>query len=525
MELKKYSDTKLIELISKNNILALEELFNRYSKVLFTLILKICSEQVHAEKILQQVFVTIFNKAKFFPFDTDNSYAWIIMLARNRAVDSMRRNRTAEQIDIHYDDDFENKYVLPTLSNKVDALDFETAVRISEDIYSAYFKLTDMQRIVIELAFYDGFAVNEIAANLKLPVETIRSKIMYSIFSLRDKLLQDDSKDISENTLIYEFISAYTLGCLERKNHDMFLDYYHAGKLKESEINTLGVIQNVVTLIPLSLNPVNPPDNLFENIKLLLISSGVKITENIEEETDESKIQIKNEEENKSEEKFSTNSLDDLNNETNLPDDKPESKKEDKQVITINESVTTNNIKFNGYVKGLTKKQRIIFFGSISASIILLIFLVVVSSNSSATINDLENRLEIAEEKASKSFDFMKDYQTYIDFTNQGNFKVIQLKDTSGFVAARLFLSLKSDEGLLQIDNLPKIQSDEEYSLQSVKSGVSNRLMTFIISGNGKYLWVNGKSNAQLLASDLFKIVIHKKNKKQTEGTPLFWGN
>ncbi len=154
-----------------------------------------------------------------------------------------------------------------------------------------------------------------------------------------------------------------------------------------------------------------------------------------------------------------------------------------------------------------------------------MIFLIVVSVNSSATINDLENRLEIAEEKASKSFEFVKDYQTYIDFTNQGNFKVIQLKDTSGFVAARLFLSLNSEEGLLQIDNLPKIQSDEEYSLQAVKGGVSKRLITFLPDENSKYISLNNKSNSQLLSSDLFKIVIHKKSKKQAEGTPLFWGN
>jgi len=521
VELKNYSDVKLIELTSKNNILGLEELYKRYSKVLFTLISKICTEPVLAEQVLKQVFIIIFNKAKHFPIESDNVYSWILLLARNRAVDSLRRNRTSESIEISYDDAFENKYILPTLSKYVDGLDIETAIRIANDMYSAYYKLTDMQRRVIELAFYEGFSINEIALNLKLPVEAIRSKIMISVFTLRDKLMKIDSKDLPDNNLIFEFISAFSLGCLDRKNYDMFLDYYYAGKLSDDELSVLGVIQNIVSLIPLSLDPKNLEQNIYDDIKAAIVNSGVIITEDIVENNEIStSVELKSELANKKKNEIDTNET-----ESNIP--KTLDNKDILEESTDELKVEIKNKKANIYsgIKGLSIKYKYFLIGSLALSAILVIFLIVVSVNSSATINDLENRLEIAEEKASKSFEFVKDYQTYIDFTNQGNFKVIQLKDTSGFVAARLFLSLNSEEGLLQIDNLPKIQSDEEYSLQTVKGGVSKRLITFLPDENSKYISLNNKSNSQLLSSDLFKIVIHKKSKKQAEGTPLFWGN
>jgi RNA polymerase sigma-70 factor (ECF subfamily) len=524
VELKNLGDTKLVELTANKNILAFEELYKRYSRLVFTLTLKICNEQVLAEQIFLQVFATIFNKAKLFPFDTDNAYAWIVMLARNRAVDSIRRNRASERVDLIYDDEFENKYILPVLSHKVDALDYETAVRISKDIYSAYQKLTDMQRTVLELAFFQGFTANEIAANLKLPVETIRSKMMYSIFTLRDKLLRQDSNDINENLIIYEFISAFALGCLEKKNYDSFLEYYNAGKLKESELNNLGVIQNIVTLIPLVFDPVNPPENFFENIKNYLISTGISFSESMPYDLVEEQAITTNYGNEKLEENNNIQNKQNFDVEINLSKGAADNFNEEKESKTDNSTLDESS-KFKNLINGFPKRQKILFYGSIILTFISLIFLVIIIQTSSSNINELEKRLEIAEEKVSKSYNFIKDYQTYIDFTNQGNFKVIQLKDTSGFVAARLYLSLVNDEGLLQIDNLPNIQSDEEYTLQSVKSGISTKLLTFIVKNNGKYLWVKGKPEAKLLSADLFKIEIHKKNKKQAEGIPLFWGN
>ncbi|HPN39230.1 MAG TPA: sigma-70 family RNA polymerase sigma factor [Melioribacteraceae bacterium] len=520
MELKKYSDIEVLELIAESNILGLEELYNRYSKILFTLINKICNEQAIAEQILRQIFISIIKKAKNFPFNTENSYAWLILFARNRAVDSLRRNRTSEQIYVQYNDDFENRYIMPILTDKGDPIDFETANKISNDLYNAYYKLTDVQRTVIELAFYDGYTVNEIAAKLKIPIETVRYKLMAGIFSLRDKLMQIETKENEGDNLVSEFISAFSLGCLERKNFDIFVDYLNAGKLNNIQLELLGVIQNVVSLIPLSLEPISPDNNLFKKIKSDIELLGIPFTDRLPEKEDPLKM-VQNE--------TTENKDTDIENESVI--NKSDNNITDVKEINIikdeiiNEDKVLDNKNNSKFISGFKSKHKILFYGSLVLSGLLLIFLVVVSYNSSSTINNLENRLELAEEKASKSFDFVKEYQTYIDFTNQGNFKVIQLKDTSGFIAARLFLSLTSDEGLIQIDNLPKIQSDEEYSLQAVKSGISRRLITFLVSDNNKYLWIKGKNNLQLIQSDLFKILIHKKSKKQEEGTPIFWGN
>ncbi len=191
MEYNRLSDIELMEKITVYDKQAIEELFKRYSQLLYTMIKKIVSNEKMAENILVEVFCIIFKKAKSFNFQTDNPFVWIITLARNRAVDSLRRNRTSLSTKEYYNEDYEDSFVLPVISKEIDGLDIETALRISPKMTAAVSKLTEIQKHVINMAFYEGYTINEIAKNLNLPIETIRLKIMTSVFNLRDRLMEN----------------------------------------------------------------------------------------------------------------------------------------------------------------------------------------------------------------------------------------------------------------------------------------------------------------------------------------------
>ncbi|MFH0733391.1 MAG: sigma-70 family RNA polymerase sigma factor [bacterium] len=191
MEYNKHTDTELMEKLTVYDKQALDELYNRYSKLLFTLIKKIVTNEKMAENILIEIFCIAFKKARSFNFQTDNPYVWFITLARNRAVDSLRRNRNSLSTKEYYDENYEDSFVLPVISKEIDGLDIETALRISPKMKMAFDKLTEIQRHVINMAFYEGFTLNEIAKNLNLPIETIRLKIMTSVFNLRDRLMEN----------------------------------------------------------------------------------------------------------------------------------------------------------------------------------------------------------------------------------------------------------------------------------------------------------------------------------------------
>lgn len=170
---------------------ALEELYGRYSPLLNTIVKKIAPDQATADQILIEVFVIIWRKVSTFDPKTGNVFCWLVTLARNKAVDTLRRERLATATTQFYDDDYEDYYILPTFTADMDSLDFNTAFALKPKIELALSRLTDTQKYVLHLAYYEGYAIDEIADKLNVPVETVRSKVMTALHSLRDSLVRE----------------------------------------------------------------------------------------------------------------------------------------------------------------------------------------------------------------------------------------------------------------------------------------------------------------------------------------------
>lgn len=198
------TDIELMQRVSQNDSKALEVLYNRYSSLLYTLVKKIVSDEKTAEDILSEIFVIIWRKADQFDFYTGNVYTWLVTLARNKAVDTLKRSRLPEKdaLTVHagdhsdmgiYNDAYENEFIIPHLSNFIDPLDLRTAFSIKEDVETALNKLTDAQQYVIYLAYYEGLTQKEIAEKLNIPVPTVKSKIKIALGNLRENLIKGES--------------------------------------------------------------------------------------------------------------------------------------------------------------------------------------------------------------------------------------------------------------------------------------------------------------------------------------------
>jgi len=177
-----------MEKISKYDSRAIEELYNRYSALLYTLIKKISNNEKLAEDILVKVFAIVWRKIDHFESAQGNVYGWLVALARNCAVDELRRSRSVVGKLDDYDDDYEDFFIIPEISSKTDKLDFETATRFKASVETALSRLTDAQKYVIHLAYYEGYNLEEIADKLNIPVETVRNKISTAIQNLKDQL-------------------------------------------------------------------------------------------------------------------------------------------------------------------------------------------------------------------------------------------------------------------------------------------------------------------------------------------------
>lgn len=185
------SDLELMQRISSKDLSALELLYARYSPIIYTLVKKIITDRTTADEVLIEVFEIMWTKINFFDFQTSNVYTWIITLARNKAIDSIRRSRNAEMKS--YDLEYEREFIIPKLSRLIDPLDLATSDKISPTLSKAMNNLTEAQKFVISLSYYEGLTEQEIASRLNIPLQTVKHKIKVALNNLKENLLKDNS--------------------------------------------------------------------------------------------------------------------------------------------------------------------------------------------------------------------------------------------------------------------------------------------------------------------------------------------
>jgi RNA polymerase sigma-70 factor, ECF subfamily len=186
------ADSELMRKVRTSDSRALEALYNRYSSVLYTLVKKIVKDASLAEEVLIDLFAIIWRKGYLYDERIGNAYCWLIMLARNKAIDAAKRKNGALEDHEEYNDEYEDYFIVPRLSPEIDDLDLKTAVSIKGNIEEALHKLTDAQQYVIYLAYYEGLTQSEIATRLKIPIQTVKAKVKLSLGNLKDNLLKGD---------------------------------------------------------------------------------------------------------------------------------------------------------------------------------------------------------------------------------------------------------------------------------------------------------------------------------------------
>lgn len=174
--------------VSEYDSKALEELYDRYSPVLFALVKEIVIDKKVAEEVLVDIFVIVWEKNRTIDLPIDNVYTWLITLARNKAVDAKRRNAAVEELP-EYNDEYENDFILPKLSKSIDPLDLKNALSVKENFDTAFNKLTDAQQYVVRLAYYEGRTESEIAKKLNIPLPTVKSKIKVALTNLKQNMV------------------------------------------------------------------------------------------------------------------------------------------------------------------------------------------------------------------------------------------------------------------------------------------------------------------------------------------------
>jgi len=180
------TDAEIMLKVAGYDSKALEQLYDRYSPILYTLIKKIVTDKESAEEILSDVFVIVWRQIDQFDFKTNNVYTWLVTLARNKAIDVL--NRKVGKLMPEYDDEYEKEHIVPKLSPEIQALELKEVMNKKEKLEKALNGLTDAQRYVLDLSYYGGMDLAEIAGKMNIPAGTVKSKLQVAFGNLIQKV-------------------------------------------------------------------------------------------------------------------------------------------------------------------------------------------------------------------------------------------------------------------------------------------------------------------------------------------------
>jgi RNA polymerase sigma-70 factor (ECF subfamily) len=185
-EVNSLTDAEIMLKIAGYDSKALEQLYDRYTPLLYTLIKRIIPDKDTAEEVLSEVFVIIWRQIDQIDFKSSNIYTWMVTLARNKAIDV--KNRNVGKVTEEYTEDYEKEKILPKLSPEIEPTELEDVLEMKEKIEGAVKSLTGAQRYVMELSYYEGLDEIGIAEKLKIPSSTVKSKLQVAIENLMKKI-------------------------------------------------------------------------------------------------------------------------------------------------------------------------------------------------------------------------------------------------------------------------------------------------------------------------------------------------
>ena len=178
-------DGELIRRMAAGDKLACSELYDRFSRPLYSVALRILSDQSEAEDIVQDVFLSLWEKAGSFDLARGSAFGWAITLTRNRAIDRLRtRRRRSTLLSESFVDDLPGG----TATIDPDSADDLIFKEKSVEVRAALATLPAEQVRALELAFFSGLTQQEIAARLSEPLGTVKARIRRGLLKLRDTL-------------------------------------------------------------------------------------------------------------------------------------------------------------------------------------------------------------------------------------------------------------------------------------------------------------------------------------------------
>jgi RNA polymerase sigma-70 factor (ECF subfamily) len=161
---------------------AFSQLYDRFSGALLALCLTMLEGRHEAEDTLQDVFLTVWGRAKLYDPALGKAVSWLMTITRNKCLDRIRSSKRKRNAIERAREEIEAHQSAPAPGNEQDIQEHQ------EEIGKALCALPDKQRKAIELAFLNGYTQSEIAELLNEPLGTIKARIRRGMATMREFL-------------------------------------------------------------------------------------------------------------------------------------------------------------------------------------------------------------------------------------------------------------------------------------------------------------------------------------------------
>ncbi len=172
-------DSQLVVRLKRRESQSAVALYDRYGKLIYSIIFRAVGNQATAEDLVQETFFRVWNRIHTFDEARGNFQGWLVTIARNRAFDYLRSLANAELAATASIDDLDQAGYFVCSDDQADRLAKEGAVR------EALEALNKEQREVIELTHLQGMTQTEIAEKLRKPLGTIKGLVRSALKNLR----------------------------------------------------------------------------------------------------------------------------------------------------------------------------------------------------------------------------------------------------------------------------------------------------------------------------------------------------
>ena len=166
-------DGVLLALVGQGDESAMAALFDRYSRVVYSVSLRVLRDPAAAEDVLQDVFMQIWRKPDALAANRGTLGAWLAVVSRNRSIDAIRRRRPSDSVD---------DVVLAASTDLAAEAERNSMMERARYVIAS---LPIEQRKTLEMAFFDGLTHSEIAESTGDPLGTVKTRIRTALLVLR----------------------------------------------------------------------------------------------------------------------------------------------------------------------------------------------------------------------------------------------------------------------------------------------------------------------------------------------------